>query len=253
MGCSNHPKLTLLDDNEAEPNSKKEVVDQNTLAQKRTFLSKYLMYNFTSTHPNQALMLYTSPLNLTNEFTSIILPKKTQKEKGTFKSSNHSIALAYSKGFKVDVVNQDKFFIIIDSDIEVYCLVDGHGPHGHILAQIIQDEFFNFITEELDKDTFNTNYESAFLTLFEKVNYSIWKREYNEYTKYDPFLSGATICIVIKLNNMIYHANVGNSIGYLFNCDKVYSSKYNLIQLSFNDSDFNSEIIESGRQMECKK
>lgn len=257
MGCSSNPKLNEITANEPQPINKRENYALNdvghpSLSQKRTFLSRYLLYNFTSTDPNQTLILYTSPINLTNDFFSVITPKKTQKEKGTFKSSNHSIALAYSKGFKVDVVNQDKFFVIIDSDIEIYCLIDGHGPHGHILAQIIQDAFFNFI-DQLDKDSFSVNYENSLLTLFEKVNFSIWKRENQEYVKYDPFLSGAVVSIVIKLNNIIYHANVGNTIAYMFNCDKVCPSKYNLIQLSFNDSEFNSETIESGRQMECKQ
>ncbi len=46
---------------------------------------------------------------------------------------------------KLEMLNQDKFFILIDGNIEIYCLIDGHGPYGNIIAQYCQDLIFKVI------------------------------------------------------------------------------------------------------------
>ncbi len=54
----------------------------------------------------------------------------------------NGVAVGYSKGNKIDPNVQDKFFILLDGNIEIFCVVDGHGPYGNILAQNIQDKIF---------------------------------------------------------------------------------------------------------------
>lgn len=61
----------------------------------------------------------------------------------TFKSQG--AAVGYSKGHNIDIPNQDKFLILLDGNIEIFIVVDGHGPYGSQIAQIIQDNLFKVI------------------------------------------------------------------------------------------------------------
>ena len=69
---------------------------------------------------------------------------KEKQGKQSFKSSNHGIALGYKKGYKLEFVNQDKFFVVLDNHLEAYCIIDGHGPFGNKVAQIAQDLLIKF-------------------------------------------------------------------------------------------------------------
>ena len=218
------------------------------LTSKRTYTSKYNLFNFKPTS-QQSLILYTSPTYQGNEFISLTQTKKERKEQGQFKSSVNGIAVSYNKGFKMENVNQDKFFIILDNNTEIYCLIDGHGPYGHIIGQIIQDKVYTFFGTLFKHENLEENYESIFKTLFEEMNQTILKREIKEYTHYDPFLSGAAVTIVLREGDTLYHANVGNVLAYIFNYDKLCPSKYSLTQLSFNDSNFESKVFENGKDM----
>lgn len=218
------------------------------LTSKRTFTSKYNLFNFSNTSKS-SLILYTSPTYQDNEFFSITTPKKESKEQGQFKSSLNKIAVSYNKGFKPENINQDKFFIIIDGNNEIYCLIDGHGPYGHIIGQIIQDKIFNFYNKLIKEENFDENYQTIFKELFEEINQTIIKREVKEFTNYDPFLSGAAVTIVLRINDILYQANVGNIMAYVFNNDKLCPSKYSLTQLGFNDSNFDSKVYENGGSM----
>lgn len=218
------------------------------LTSKRTYTSKYNLFTFSNTSKN-SLILYTSPTYQDNQFISITTSKKETKEQGQFKSSLHRIAVSYNKGFKPENTNQDKFFIIIDGNSEIYCLIDGHGPYGHIIGQIIQDKIFTFYHKLVKEENFQENYETVFKELFEEINQTIIKREVKEFTNYDPFLSGAAVTIVLRINDILYHANVGNIMAFIFNSDKLCPSKYSLTQLGFNDSNFESKKFENGESM----
>ena len=57
-----------------------------------------------------------------------------------FKSEG--VALGYSKGNKIENFIQDKFFVLLDGNIQLFCLIDGHGPYGSVIAKLIQDKLF---------------------------------------------------------------------------------------------------------------
>jgi serine/threonine protein phosphatase PrpC len=163
-------------------------------------------------------------------------------EKLSFKSSNHSIAIGYKKGYKLEFVNQDKFFVLLNGPIEAYCVIDGHGPFGNKVAQICQDVLFEYIVN-FDKDNFENEYEKQFTDIYEKVNRKIINREEKTYGNYDPFLSGVAVTLVIRVKSMLYFSNVGNVLATVFNSDKLMPSKFNITECTFNDSNFTEDIL----------
>jgi len=41
--------------------------------------------------------------------------------------------------------NQDNFFILLDGDVKIYGLFDGHGQNGHQVSSFAQSKFMDFI------------------------------------------------------------------------------------------------------------
>lgn len=194
--------------------------------------------------PNSNLLLFTT-INCSNsDFFSRSEKAKERAEKLSFKSSSHSIALGYKKGYKLEFSNQDKFFILLDGKMETYCLIDGHGPFGNAVAQIIQDQIFKKITA-LKRDEFEIDYEKILNQIFNSVNEVILSRndKDDEYGQYDAVLSGAAITLVIRYKNKIYCANVGNVLALLFNYDKLMPSKNLINEMTGNDSNFSEQIL----------
>ena len=110
-------------------------------ANKKTSQSIYQTYQYkNSSSLATNLLMYTSIQNFTNEFTVLEGEKKETNCINT--SKINGVAVGYYKGYKLDVHNQDKFFVLIDGTVEIYCLVDGHGPYGNVIGQIVQDNFF---------------------------------------------------------------------------------------------------------------
>ena len=247
MGCSSSNILTKtndshLEENKKEENNENEKINQHNSKkdQKRGSLYKFCFSSKLLSQSN--LLLYTNYLNTNSEFTSVIENLKEKTEKLSFKSSNHSIAAGYRKGYKLEFVNQDKFFVLLNGPIEAYCVIDGHGPFGNKVAQICQDVIFEAIIN-LDKNTFVKDYEKQFNELYEKVNKKIINREEKTYGNYDPFLSGVAVTLVIRIKNFLYFSNVGNVLSIIFNSDKLMPSKFNITECTFNDSNFTDDIL----------
>jgi hypothetical protein len=89
---------------------------------------------------NINIFIYTSNENINSDFN--ILDHNYNKISRSNIYKTNGIAIGYSKGNKINPNLQDKFFILLDEDIQIYCITDGHGPYGHILAQAIQDKIF---------------------------------------------------------------------------------------------------------------
>ena len=248
MGCSSSNIVTKSNDEIIDQNQKEENAsqgkNQSQLSKKDLKLSS-LYKTFGFTYPllqNSNLLLYTNYLNTNSDFTSIIENQKEKSEKLSFKSSNHSIAIGYRKGYKLEFVNQDKFFVFLNGPIEAYCVIDGHGPFGNKVAQICQDVLFEFVLN-LDKEKFESNYTNSLNEIYEKVNKKIINREEKTYGNYDPFLSGVAVTLIIRIKNTIYCSNVGNVLSIIFNSDTLMPSKFNITELTFNDSNFNEDIL----------
>ena len=244
MGCSSSKEL-LKTLNEKE-SGEKDISNPEELGEIDKLKKKVSVYQsvvFTQTLLlNSNILLYTTYLNTSNEFYSFLENSEPKLEKGTFKSSNHTIAIGYKKGYKLEFVNQDKFCIFLNGNLDAFIIIDGHGYFGNKLAQICQDILFEFVLN-ISQEEFNKNYQKEFEDIFEEINKKINNREEKTYGNYDPYLSGLAVTITIRIKNYLYTANVGNVLGVLFCNDKLMPSKFNITELTFNDSNFSEDLV----------
>ena len=253
MGCSSSNTLKNNSENNIE-NPQKENQNENNEETNslKNLLKKpnlYTSFNFNkSLLSNSNLLLYTTYLNTGNEFLSIVENSKEKTEKLSFKSSNHSIAIGYKKGYKLEFVNQDKFFVLLNGAIDAYCIIDGHGPFGNKVAQTCQDILFEYLLR-LDQNSFESDYEKSLNEIFEKINRKIINREEKTYGNYDPFLSGVAVTLLIRIKTMIFCANVGNVLATIFHTDKLMPSKFNITELTFNDSNFSEDLLNNNNMV----
>ena len=253
MGCSSSNTLKNNSENNIE-NPQKENQNENNEETNslKNLLKKpnlYTSFNFNkSLLSNSNLLLYTTYLNTGNEFLSIVENSKEKTEKLSFKSSNHSIAIGYKKGYKLEFVNQDKFFVLLNGAIDAYCIIDGHGPFGNKVAQTCQDILFEYLLN-LDQNSFESDYEKSLNEIFEKINRKIINREEKTYGNYDPFLSGVAVTLLIRIKTMIFCANVGNVLATIFHTDKLMPSKFNITELTFNDSNFSEDLLNNNNMV----
>jgi hypothetical protein len=124
-------------------NSNKKLIRRPSLIDiKSPFITTYKLFQYTnsSIFTKTNTLIYTSNDNNNNDFYTLD-DKLTEIIRSNIYKTN-GIAVGYSKGNKIDPNVQDKFFILLDGNIEIFCIVDGHGPYGNILAQNIQDKLF---------------------------------------------------------------------------------------------------------------
>ena len=246
MGCSSSQEVTKPDiEKESE---EKDIVNPEDIRSVKYMQNKVSIYHKVKFSQNflinSNLLLFTNYLNTASEFNSFAENTVPKIEKGTYKSSNHSIAVGYRKGYKLEFVNQDKLCVFLNGNIDAFIIIDGHGYFGNKLAQICQDALFEFVLNlSQNKEFFIENHETEFERIFSEINNKINYREEKTYGKYDPYLSGVAVTISIRINNFIYTANVGNVLGILFCNDKLMPSKYNITELTFNDSNFSEDLV----------
>ena len=254
MGCSSSKEL-IKNLNEKEEEDK-ELSNPQELAEMKKLQKKFSVYQSvsftTNLLMNSNLLLYTSYINTTSDFNSIMENSKEKLEKLTFKSSNHTIAVGYRKGYKLEFVNQDKFCIFLNGNLDAYIIIDGHGYFGNKLAQICQDILFEFVLS-INQEEFPKNYQKEFENKFEEINRKINNREEKTYGNYDPYLSGVAVTMIIRLKNYLFTANVGNVLAVLFSNDKLMPSKFNITELTFNDSNFSEDAVNNIDKPEIEK
>jgi serine/threonine protein phosphatase PrpC len=255
MGCSSSSKelLKSLNDKDAE---EKEISNPQELAEMKKLQKKFSVYQSvsftTNLLMNSNLLLYTSYLNTTSDFNSIMENSKEKLEKVTFKSSNHTIAIGYRKGYKLEFVNQDKFCVFLNGNLDAYIIIDGHGYFGNKLAQICQDILFEFVLN-INQEEFVKSFQKDYENKFEEINRKINNREEKTYGNYDPYLSGVAVTIIVRIKNYLYTANVGNVLAVLFSNDKLMPSKFNITELTFNDSNFSEDVENNIDKPETEK
>ncbi len=78
--------------------------------------------------------------------------------------------------------------------------------------------------------------------IFERVHEAILKKEEQKYIDdYDAYLSGCAVTLVIRKENFIYCANVGNVLALLFYAERIFSYKFKTKEMTLNDSSFKAE------------
>ena len=246
MGCSSSKELNRLrKENEKERKDIANAEEIVSIKNNQKRVSVYQAVVFTENLLiNSNLLLFTSYVNTTSEFNSLLENGEPKLEKGTYKSSNHSIAVGYRKGYKLEFVNQDKFCIFLNGNLDAFIIIDGHGFFGNKLAQICQDILLEFVLNISNtQEYFSQFYEKEFTNIFEDINKRINNKEENLYGNYDPYLSGVAVTISVRISDCIYTANVGNVLGIIFCNDKLMPSKYNITELTFNDSNFSEDLV----------
>ena len=246
-GCSNKQSVTFPVNSARNNHTHNTIhIDHAGTAKMRLdlFNNTYRFFNFKSKIPiddsnNINILLYTLPYNPTGDsFVSLSKFREEKAECNNYKGSGDNLLISYNKGEKLnDVYNKDKFFVLIDGDFQVYCLIDGHGPFGDIIGQIVQDKTFIQLTKSYSKD-FSNEYESIFVNLFEDIQQSLINQNIKLQDEYDPFLSGASVSIVVIRNSVIYTANVGNVLAMVVSTDQNTISKIEIDILTIDDSDF---------------
>ena len=254
MGCSSSKEL-IKNLNEKEEEDK-ELSNPQELAEMKKLQKKFSVYQSvsftTNLLMNSNLLLYTSYINTTSDFNSLMENSKEKLEKLTFKSSNHTIAVGYRKGYKLEFVNQDKFCVFLNGNLDAFIIIDGHGYFGNKLAQICQDILFEFVLN-INQEEFIKNYQKEYENKFEEINKKINNREEKTYGNYDPYLSGVAVTIIIRIKNYLFTANVGNVLAVLFSNDKLMPSKFNITELTFNDSNFSEDVVNNIDKPEVEK
>ena len=256
MGCSSSKELIKIkSENDSIEKDIKEPEDASNInnLQKKTSIYKSVLFT-QNLLLNSNLLLYTAYSNSSSEFNSKIENNEPRLEKGTFKSSNHSIAIGYKKGYKLEFVNQDKFCVLLNGNLDAFIIIDGHGYFGNKLAQICQDLLLQFVLDiSQTQEDFSQNYEKDFEKIFSNINKKINNKEDNTYGDYDPYLSGVAVTICIRIKNYIYTANVGNVLAIIFCNDKLMSTKFNITELTFNDSNFSEDLVDNFDSPDNKK
>ena len=192
------------------------------------------------------LLLYTTSYNPTgNLFVCIDKTYKNLLESYTFRDTPLGITLIYEKGVKInDYINKDKFCVLINSDFEIYILLDGHGPFGDIIAQKVQDKVFSYFIKEENQDL-KDNYEKIFNSLYEEIqNFLITNDKYNYENEYDCILSGTSLTIIIKKDNFLYCSNIGNVSCFIYYVDQNIPSRFTIDILTINDSRLELDLTE---------
>ena len=124
-------------------------------------------------------------------------------------------------------INQDRTIIYTSvgniRGFNIFGVLDGHGHHGHLLAQFCQEYFIrkmaDFANICLSERIINPDgiYNKLKMTKFKYI-FDIFKNVEYEMTKQNQFefnYSGTTCNLVIQLNKNLISANVGNSRGII--------------------------------------
>lgn len=239
-GCSNNPE-TSPEDDDMDFKIVKSSTKRDSVVPKRSSGSVYHNYEFLNIATMSTnLLMFTSIKNFNNDFTVIEGEKKEMTASNTFKLQG--AVVGYYKGYKLDVHNQDKFFILVDGNVSIFCLIDGHGPYGEIVAQMAQDFIFKEITNIVFQNEFDQDYEKIITNIFERAHEAILRKEGQTYIDdYDAYLSGCAVTLVIRKDNFIYCANLGNVLALLFYAERIFSYKFKTKELTLNDSSFKAE------------
>lgn len=235
---------------EQRPHSDSEM--SRSSVQKKDQNSIYYPFEFLNEPENKKLthnlLLYTLLHNPDGNFFVSQTPTEREGVYTEYISTSDPIALVYKKGMKPQHdFNKDKFFILIDGEFHVYCLIDGHGPFGDLVGQICQDIIFNTI-----RNSYNTNfeisYEEFFLELFSNIQRDLVNKQVKLREDYDAILSGLSISLIIFKNDTIYTANVGNVLGLLIHSDKEYLTRFEVNILTVDDSDLINDNFERAKK-----
>ena len=250
-GCSNNQSLIFPPNSSRPPHAQSTIhIDHTAKMHLDLFNNTYRFFNFKSKIPiddssNINILLYTLPYNSTGDsFVSLSKFKEEKAECNNYKGSGDNLLISYNKGEKLnDLFNKDKFFVLIDGDFQVYCLIDGHGPFGDLIGQIVQDKLFIKLNKCYTNNFLN-EYEEIFLDIFEDIQNAVVNNEVKLLDEYDSILSGLSVSLVVVKENYIYTVNIGNVLAMIVHNDTTTVTKNEIDILTIDDSDLYNDNYE---------
>lgn len=116
------------------------------------------------------------------------------------------IGYACHKGLKPESPNQDDFFILGIETYGLYGVFDGHGPCGHDISNLVQQELPSMI---LNDPNFATSPKDVLCRAFAEVHRKVIQCASDG--SFDCALSGTTATVVLHRNDKLVVAHVGDS------------------------------------------
>ncbi|CDJ30768.1 protein phosphatase 2C, putative [Eimeria mitis] len=149
------------------------------------------------------------------------------------------ISVVCKKGYKPNCSNNDGFFVSHVRGCTVCCVLDGHGPFGHEVCHVVQQDLLKLTTDNPDLPVKAKRVlREAFL-----------KAHSNLQAKCNPFrldskLSGTTVTILVYLReqNKLFVAHVGNSRAVLCKFNKSDSGVH-AVDLTVDHTPTNSKEL----------
>lgn len=142
------------------------------------------------------------------------------------------------EGFKVSTdgakshVNQDRSFIHeVAPNVTVFAVFDGHGDHGHHVAQYVSNAFqqqliidFPRPSSQAELLTFSKSFTEAQILSWLRKNFTEIDRRLVESSGIDCVYSGCTASVALRFESSIIVAYVGDSkvAGFQFDGKKPY-------------------------------
>lgn len=143
------------------------------------------------------------------------LPQANFEEKAVHVLGANSIGLedigvsvVCKKGYKLNCPNNDGFFVFHMGGCTICCVLDGHGPFGHDICNIVQQDLIRLTTSNPALSSHPRRIlQEAILTAHKELTTTYGS------VPVDIKLSGATVTIVVYLReqNKLVVAHVGNS------------------------------------------
>ncbi|KAL8425698.1 hypothetical protein Efla_003076 [Eimeria flavescens] len=126
----------------------------------------------------------------------------------TFRLADIGISVVCKKGYRPNCPNNDGFFVFHVCGCTVCCVLDGHGPFGHDVCNVVQRELMRLTTS-------NPALSSQPRRILQEAILSVHRDLTTNHSNrpLDSKLSGATATIVVYLReqNKLVVAHVGNS------------------------------------------
>jgi serine/threonine protein phosphatase PrpC len=193
------------------PNNSKKVNDQNKL---NNVLPKINLSNssFLDNNNNESKRKSFS-------FFKNNIKKQNSLEKKVIKKYC-ALSEAGKDSYGMTKINQDSTLVLTNINnlinFNVFAVLDGHGPQGHLVSQYLVKYFTDFFNN--NKEIKKCKDESDVFNLFLRSNYKLLKdtiinseEKLKEEKDIEIEYSGSTCCMVIQMNQKIICANVGDS------------------------------------------
>lgn len=125
---------------------------------------------------------------------------------GTDLDPDAGIAFECRKGLKPEAPNQDDYVVVLTPDYQLYGVFDGHGPHGHHVANMVARQLPALVAQHPRfPDELATVLPEVFVETQERI------KEITSEGRFNAASSGSTGSVVVVRDRWLWCAWVGDS------------------------------------------